>query len=133
MISLQLKGKWSTSRRQGFHSTLSVSFTLCLTHRHPIGINLHSYPLFSKGGENRPRRGRIIRPLKFLHFWHLMQRGKVLGPKQKDCTTSKRTAPPYHFQIQKFQLVSVSKVEIISITKTLLTAKGRTFSGGAFV
>jgi hypothetical protein len=59
--------------------------------------------------------------------------GKVLGPKQKDRTTSKRTAPPYHFQIQKFQLVSVSKVEIISITKTLLTAKGRTFSRGAFV
>jgi hypothetical protein len=29
-------------------------------------------------------------------------------------------------------LVSASKMEIISITKILLTAKGRTFSGGAF-
>ena len=29
-------------------------------------------------------------------------------------------------------MVSASKMEIISITKTLLTAKGRTFLGGAF-
>jgi hypothetical protein len=36
MLSCRLKGKWSTRRKQGFHSTLPVSFIL---HR-------HSTPLF---------------------------------------------------------------------------------------
>jgi hypothetical protein len=89
MFSLQLKGKWSIRRRQGFHSTLSVPFILCLTHRSPIGIKFHSYPLISKGGENRPQNERIKRPLKFLCFWRLMPKGeKVLGPKQKNRNTT---------------------------------------------
>jgi hypothetical protein len=57
---------------------------------------------------------------------------------------SKRTTPPLILKFSKttisqkrkklFQHVSVSqKEEIISIAKTLLTTKGRTSSGGAFI
>jgi hypothetical protein len=49
--------------------------------------------------------------------------GEFIGPKQKDRTT-----------ILDFKnYLSVSKEEIISLAKTLLTAKGRTSSGGAFI
>jgi hypothetical protein len=50
---------------------------------------------------------------------------KVIGPKQKDRTT---THP-----FSNFQKVFHKGEEIISITKTLLTSKGRTSSGGAFI
>jgi hypothetical protein len=49
-------------------------------------MSFHSYPVITK--KNRPQRGRIPRALKFLRFWRFMPKGeKVLGPKQKDCTT----------------------------------------------
>jgi hypothetical protein len=52
ILSSILKGKWSIRRRQGFHSTLTVLFTL---HRHStnlsIGITYHSY-FFTNGGES---------------------------------------------------------------------------------
>jgi hypothetical protein len=40
MLSLRLKGKWSIRQRQGFHSTLSVSFTLC-----PYSSTINRYDL----------------------------------------------------------------------------------------
>jgi hypothetical protein len=47
---------------------------------------------------------------------------KLIGPKQKDCTTT------------LFSKNFFSKGgEIIQIAKTFLTAKGRTTSGGAFI
>jgi hypothetical protein len=47
-----LKGKWSIWQRQRFHSTPSVSFTLCrYSAISPIGIIFHSY-YFINGGEN---------------------------------------------------------------------------------
>jgi hypothetical protein len=46
---------------------------------------------------------------------------KVIGPKQRDHTT---THP-----FSNFQKTFHKREEIISITKTLLTAKGRTYSG----
>jgi hypothetical protein len=50
------------------------------------------------------------------------KRVKLIGPKQKDRTTN--------LNLQKlFQKGG----EIISIAKTLLTSKGRTSSGGAFI
>jgi hypothetical protein len=53
--------------------TLSVSFILCPT---------YELSSFHKGGES-------LRPLRFLHFWRLMAKGeKLLGPKQKDRTTT---------------------------------------------
>jgi hypothetical protein len=51
---------------------------------------------------------------------------KVIGPKQKDRTT---THPFSNFQKKTIS----QREEIISITKTLLTAKGRTSLGGAFI
>jgi hypothetical protein len=54
MLSRRLKGKWSTRRRQGFHSTLSVSFTL---RRHSTSLfdwyNLHSYLLVPMGEKKK--------------------------------------------------------------------------------
>jgi hypothetical protein len=47
--------------------------------------------------------------------------GEFIGPKQKDRTT-----------IFKFKTIS-QKGRNHSIAKTLLIAKGRTFSGGAFI
>jgi hypothetical protein len=86
MISLTLKGKWSIRRRQGFHSTLSVSFILCLTNKISIGINSHSYPLFSKGGENRPHGGEFEGLLRFFVFGNLsgtIIRGTLKTPKSQ--------------------------------------------------
>jgi hypothetical protein len=78
-------------------------------------MNFHSYP-FTKGRENN-------RPLRFLRFWHLIPKGdKLIGPKQKDRTTTLS----YKNFFQK-------RGEIIQIAKTLLTAKGRTSSEGAFI
>jgi hypothetical protein len=47
--------------------------------------------------------------------------GKLIGPKQKDCTTT------------HFQKLFHKGEEIISIAKTLLTTKGRHSLGGAFI
>jgi hypothetical protein len=49
---------------------------------------------------------------------------RVIGPKQKDCTT---TSPPLYFKKKS------KGGEIIQIAKPLLTAKGRTASWGAFM
>jgi hypothetical protein len=58
----------------------------------------------------------------FFVFWRLMPKGeRLIGPKQKDRTTT------------HFQKLFHKGEDIISITKTLLTAKGRTSSGGAFI
>jgi hypothetical protein len=50
MISRRLKGKWSLWRIQGFHSALSISFTL---RRHSISLsqwyNIHSYFIYQWG------------------------------------------------------------------------------------
>jgi hypothetical protein len=57
--------------------------------------------------------------------------GEKIGPQRGRIWRPKAKGPHHHFQILKlFQLVSVSKREIIS--KILLTAKGRTSLGGAF-
>jgi hypothetical protein len=56
---------------------------------------------------------------------------KVIGPKQKDRTTI------FKNYFTKLEIISTGIVfkgeEIISIAKTLLTAKGRTSSEGAFI
>jgi hypothetical protein len=85
-----LKGKWSIRRRQGFHSTLTVSFTL---HRHATTLsNWYNISLIftcTDGGESN-------KGLSSLCFWRLLPKGeKILSPKQKDRT------PPY-FQNKVF-------------------------------
>jgi hypothetical protein len=69
MISLRLKRKWRTRQRQGFHSTLSVLFILCLTHV----LSLISL---------------IYRPLNFFVFGDLCQRGRINRPKAKGLYTT---------------------------------------------
>jgi hypothetical protein len=83
MLSRRFKGKWSTRRRQGFHSTLPVSFIL---RRHSttlsIGIIFSLIYTCTNGGESKKGSQR-------LRFWRLMPKGeKILSPKQKDRTTN---------------------------------------------
>jgi hypothetical protein len=87
--------------------------------------------LLQKGEKIGPK-GENLRPLKILRFWRLMPKGRIYWPKAK--------GPHHHFQKlfhKKEEIVSIGIVfkgeEIISIAKTLLTAKGRTSSGGAFI
>jgi hypothetical protein len=80
MLSRRLKGKWSLRRRQGFHSTPSVLFTL-RRHSAPLSLwyNLHSYLLVPMGEKKGSQS---------LHFWRLMPKG------ERVLAQSKRTAPP---------------------------------------
>jgi hypothetical protein len=78
--SHRLKGKWSLRRRQGFHSTLSISFTLC-RHSTPNWYNLHSYFIY-QWRESLPKGSQSLR------FWRLMPKG------ERVLAQSKRTAPP---------------------------------------
>jgi ABC-type antimicrobial peptide transport system ATPase subunit len=77
MLSHKLKGKWSLRRRQGFHSTLSVSFTL----------RRHS----TNRGESK--KGSQKSPFLAINA----KGGEILSPKQKDRTTTFR-----RFLIDKF-------------------------------
>src|SRR5690242_4777833 len=104
MLSRRLKGKWSTRRRQGFHSTLSVSFIL----------RRHSTPLFdwynlslifpcTNGGESN-------KGSQSLCSWRLMPKG------EKVLAQSKRTAPPpfENFYLIYFKLVCLLSIGIFS-------------------
>ena len=126
------KGKASTLTR-------TISFILCLTHKNLNGYDLSLISFKLLKGRKLAPKGDNSRPLRFLRFWCLMPKGeKVLGPKQKDCTT---TFSKFKISIGisvgfkiSFGIVSSGicfKKEIIS--KTLLIAKGRTSSGGAFI
>jgi hypothetical protein len=82
MLSRRLKGKWSLRRRQGFHSTLSVLFTL----------RRHSAPLSHFGiiftlitctiGET------VKRDLKTPFLAINAKGGESISLKQKDRTTT---------------------------------------------
>jgi hypothetical protein len=78
-----LKGKWSMWRRQGFHSTLTVSFILRRYPAHsPNWYNPSLIFTCTNGGERNKGSQR-------LRFWRFMpKREKILSPKQKDCTTN---------------------------------------------
>jgi hypothetical protein len=95
LLSHRLKGKWSTRRRQGFHSTLSISFTL----RHHSTLNwynLHSYYSYQWG--DRKDKGLTKSP-----FLAIMPKG------ERVLAQSKRTASPPIFEKKRFmsfQLVS---------------------------
>jgi hypothetical protein len=83
-----LKGKWSLRRRQGFHSTLTVSFTL---RRHStslhIGTILHSYVLVPIG--EKVTKGLSTSPFLVINA----KGGENIKPKAKG---------PHH-QFQNFQ------------------------------
>jgi hypothetical protein len=82
LLSHRLKGKWSLRRRQGFHSTLSVSFTL---HHHSTSLsNWYNISLIftcTNGGESN-------KGSQSLYFWRLMPKG------ERVLAQSKRTTPP---------------------------------------
>jgi hypothetical protein len=94
MLNHRLKGKWSLRRRQGFHSTLPISFIL----------RRHSTPLFDwynlslifpcTNGEESKKGSQSLR------FWRLMPKG------ERVLAQSKRTAPPpfKNFLIDIFQI-----------------------------
>jgi hypothetical protein len=70
-------------RRQGFHSTLTVSFILRRYPAHsPNWYNPSLIFTCTNGGERNKGSQR-------LRFWQFMPKGeKILSPKQKDCTTN---------------------------------------------
>jgi hypothetical protein len=77
-----LKGKWSLQRKQGFHSTLSVAFTLTATpHHSQIGIIFHSY-LFV------PMREKVKGLSKDSVLAINAKGEEILSPKLKDRTTN---------------------------------------------
>jgi hypothetical protein len=104
---------------------MSVSFILCLTHKLPIGITF-THIFFLPNGEN----SKGSQDSSFLAI--NAKGGEFIGPKQKDRATT-------HFQIFKNYFTKKGnyfnwylfhkRKEIISIAKTLLTAKGRTSQG----
>jgi hypothetical protein len=133
MLSRRLKGKWSLRRRQGFHSTLLVSFTL--RHHSTSLSNWYNLPLVftcTNGGESK-------KGSQSLHFWRLMPKGESISPKQKD-----RTTTFLKFLVDIFQIgmmifnwyilkISISiYFQLISI-KTLLKTKRRISFRGSFV
>jgi hypothetical protein len=93
---------------QGFHSTLSVSFILCPPHILSFIFN----------------GGKLI-GLSSSLFLAINAKGGELKPKAKG---------PHHYSIFKiFKNYFLKREQTISITKTPLTGKGRTSSGGAFI
>jgi hypothetical protein len=81
MLSHRLKGKWSLRRRQGFHSTLSVLFTL---RRHSaslsnFGIIFTHIHLYHWGESKKGSKDSV--------FWRLMPKG------ERVLAQSKRTTP----------------------------------------
>jgi hypothetical protein len=131
MLSRRLKGKWSLRRRQGFHSTLSVSFILRHYSALQIGIIFHSYFFVPK---RRKFKGLTTSPFLVINA----KGGESISPKQKDCTTTFQ-----NFLIDIFQIgmifnwytfkISISiYFQLISI-KTLLKTKRRISFRGSFV
>jgi hypothetical protein len=83
MLSRRLKEKWSTRRRQGFHSTLPVYFILRRYSALQIGIILHSYLLVPVG---RKFKGLTKSPFLAINA----KGGESISLKQKDRITTFR-------------------------------------------
>jgi hypothetical protein len=86
MISHRLKGKWSIRRRQGFHSTLSVLFTLRRRSASfsTIGIIFTHIHLYHWGESKRAHISLTKFPFLAIHA----KGGESISPKQKDRTTT---------------------------------------------
>jgi hypothetical protein len=123
MLSHRLKGKWSLRRRQDFHSTLSVLFTLrCHSTSLQIGIILHSY--FCTNGEKVKKGSPSLRFLAIN-----AKGGESLKPKAKGL---------HHHLIFKlcfenfhWYLIGMCYFQLVSI-KTLLKTKSRISIQGEF-
>jgi hypothetical protein len=84
MLSCRLKGKWSLRRRQGFHSTLPVSFTL-RHHSTSLSIWYNLSLIFTYTNEGVTKKGSQKTPFLATNA----KGGEILSPKQKDRTTTK--------------------------------------------
>jgi hypothetical protein len=97
MLSRRLKGKWSTRRRQGFHSTLPVSFIL-RRHLTPL-FDLYNLSLIftcTNGGESK--KGSQKSPFLAINA----KGGESISPKQNDRTTTFQNFLINIFQIGMF-------------------------------
>jgi hypothetical protein len=105
MFSLKLKGKWSIRQGQGFHSNSDgIIHPLPLLRKISIGMTFHSYPLITKGELKGPQDSL---------FLAINAKGeKVLGPKQKDRTTTFSKFKNY-FTKRKKLFQSVSKFQSV--------------------
>jgi hypothetical protein len=106
MLSRRLKGKWSLRRRQGFHSILTISFTLrCHSTSLSNWYNLSLIFAFTNGGENKKGSPKSL----FLAI--NAKGGENIKPKAKG---------PHH-QLQKFDLFTkVCFFQLISCDKQFL-------------
>ena len=133
MLSRRLKGKWSLRQRQGFHSTLTVSFLL---RRHSTSLsnwyNLSLIFTCTNGGESL--KGLTKSPFLAINA----EGGESISPKQKDRTTTFRKILIDTFQIGMlifnwyiFKSISIY-FQLVS-NKTLLKTKRRISFRGSFV
>jgi hypothetical protein len=85
-LVIELKGKWSIWQRRRFHSTTSVSSTLChYSASSPILFNLHSYIVCERG---RERKKGVFFTHKYPFLAIHAKGGESISPKQKDRTTT---------------------------------------------
>jgi hypothetical protein len=84
-LVIELKGKWSIWQRRRFHSTPSVSSTLCLySASSPIWYNLHSYIVCHWGESTKSLYFTHKYPFLAIHA----KGGESISPKQKDRITT---------------------------------------------
>jgi hypothetical protein len=110
-LVLDWKGNGVFGKGKASTTTLSVSFILCPTHK----LSLISF--LQKG-----RKGKASQVSSFLAI--TAKGGEINRPKAKG---------PHHHPFSNFQKLFDKGEEIITNAKTLLTPKGRTSSGGAFI
>jgi hypothetical protein len=83
ILSHRLKGKWSLRRRQGFHSTLSVSFTL-RHHSTSLSLWYNLSLIFTCTNVGEIKKGSQKTPFLAINA----KGGEILSTKQKDRTTT---------------------------------------------
>jgi hypothetical protein len=93
-----------------------VSFILCLT---------HVLSLIFIGRELKASQDSSFLAIN-------VKGGELIGPKQKDRTTTPKAKGPHHHLVFKKKMFHKGG-ENISITKILLTAKRRISLGGVFI
>jgi hypothetical protein len=81
ILSHRLKGKWSLWRRQGFHSTLLVLFTL---RRHSTSLSTFGIIFTLITHSNGEKWGSQTTPFLAINA----KGGENMSPKQKDRTTT---------------------------------------------
>jgi hypothetical protein len=127
VLSLRLKGKWSTRQKHRFHSTPLVLSILCRY----SAISPSFTSLFAKRGE-KIKRAYISLKYPFLA---IHAKGGESSPKQKD-----RHHPNFILKINILKLISYillcskgGESSIFKNCKTLLNTKRRILLRGSFV